>query len=220
MPKGRTMLSTTTRSRSTALAALAAGAFASAALAAPAAARTVLFSGHVDAVAARIDGGRLISTLKDSTGGRTVWRDPSTVTIRVVSKARTTVPAGLGVVGRKGSPVWLIPQVQRSGVIWAGWNTEAVGSAQVRGAIRWTVSRVSGPGKLVVFQSGSFGEADVLFNSGARLPQGISIPLGTHAHGNWAFTKPGTYTVAYRLSARSVSGTPLGDSSTLTFSVG
>lgn len=213
------MLSTT-RPRSVTLVALAAGALTAGAAATPAAARTVLSSGHVDAVAARIDGGRLLSTLKDSTDGRTVWRDPSTVTIRVVSKARTTVPAGLGVVGRKGSPVWLIPQVQRSGVIWAGWNTEAVSSAQVRGAIRWTVSSVSGPGKLVLFQSGSFGEADVLFDSGARLPQGISIPLGTHAHGNWAFTRPGTYKVAYRLSARSASGKTLGDSSTLTFSVG
>lgn len=214
------MLSSTRLRRKATLVALAAGALAAGAAATPAAARTVLSSGHVDAVAARIDGGRLISTLKDSTGGRTVWRDPSSVTIRVVAKARTTVPAGLGVVGRTGSPVWLIPQVQRSGVIWAGWNTEAVSSAQVRGAIRWTVSKISGPGRLVLFQSGSFGEADVLFTSGARLPQAISIPLGTHAHGNWAFTKPGTYKVAYALSARSASGKTLGDSSTLTFSVG
>jgi surface-anchored protein len=190
------------------------------AVAAPAAsARTVISNGHVDAVAARIAGGRLVATLKDSTSGRTVWRDPASVTIRVVPQARTTIPAG-SVLGRRGGGAWLIPQVQRDGIVWAGWNTEQVSASQLRGAIRWTVRSISGPGRLVVFQTGSFGAADVLFDSGRRFPQARAIPLGTHAHGNWAFTKRGTYRVSYSLSGRAPSGRTLRDSSTLTFSVG
>ncbi|MDO8186848.1 choice-of-anchor M domain-containing protein [Conexibacter sp. JD483] len=190
------------------------------AVAAPAApARTVLSSGHVDAVAARIAGGRLVATLKDSTAGRTVWRDPASVTIRVVPQARTTIPGG-SVLGRRGGPAWLIPQVQRSGIVWAGWSTEEISGRQLRGPIRWTVRGVSGPGRLVVFQTGTFGAADVLFDSGRRMPQARAIALGTHAHGNWAFTARGSYRLAYTLSGRSPSGGTLSDSSTLTFSVG
>jgi surface-anchored protein len=204
--------------RPTTVVALAAGAL-TAAVTTPAAARTVISNGHVDVVAARLSGGRLVSALKDSTSGRAVWRDPASVTIRVVPGARTTIPGG-SVLGRRGGRVWLIPQVQRSGVVWAGWSTEAVGARHLRGPIRWTVRGVSGPGRLVVFQTGTFGSADVLFDSGRRMPQARSIALGTHAHGNWAFTARGTYRVAYALSGRAPSGRTLGDSATLTFSVG
>lgn len=182
-------------------------------------ARVVLSSGHVDAVAARISGGRLVAQLKDATSGRTVWRDPASVTLRVVPQARATIPAG-SVLGRRGGGAWLIPQVQRSGVIWAGWNTEEISARQLRGAVRWSVRSVRGPGRLVIFQTGTFGSADVLFDSGRRLPQARSIALGTHAHGNWAFTQRGTYRVAFTLSGRSPSGATLSDSATLTFAVG
>lgn len=182
-------------------------------IAAPAAAeaRTTIASGHVDAVAARFSGGKLQSLVKDASRGSVVWRDPSDVVIRVVPKAAVTLPSGLGVVGPRGSRAWMIPQAYRSGIVWAGWNTEEIRS----GSIGWTLRSVSGPGKLVLFQTGSFGDSSVLFNSGARLPQTLRIPAGTHAHANWAFTRPGTYRVSYRLSAGRQR-----DDATLTFRVG
>ncbi|MBB4662854.1 choice-of-anchor M domain-containing protein [Conexibacter arvalis] len=184
-------------------------------------ARTTISSGHVDAVSARLSGGRLHSVVKDGTrAGRVVWRDPASVVIRVVPKAAVRLPAGLGFVGPRGARVWMIPQVQRAGVVWAGWNTEAIGRGQLRGGVRWTLRRVSGPGKVVIFQTGSFGSSSVLFNSGSRLPQATTIPVGTHAHGNWAFTRRGTYRLTYRLSARAANGRPLHDDATLTFRVG
>lgn len=202
----------------------AAGCAAALLIAAPAAAeaRTTISSGHVDAVSARIVGGRLQSVLKDGSRGpgRVVWRDPAAVTLRVVPKAAVTLPSGLGFVGRRGSRVWMIPQVQRDGIVWAGWNTEEIGAGDVRGGVRWTLRRVTGPGKVAIFQTGSFGESTILFDSARRLPQATTIPVGTHAHGNWAFTKRGTYRLGYRLSARSASGRTLSDDATLTFRVG
>jgi putative ABC transporter-associated repeat protein len=191
-------------------------------LAAPTAAeaRTTISSGHVDAVSARIVGGKLHSLVKDGSRGRVVWRDPASVTLRVVPQAAVTLPSGLGFVGRRGSRVWLIPQTQRAGIVWAGWNTEEIGASQARGGVRWTLRSVRGPGKVAIFQTGSFGASSVLFDSGRRLPQAVTIPVGTHAHGNWAFTKRGTYRLSYQLSARTASGRTLSDDATLTFRVG
>lgn len=72
----------------------------------------------------------------------------------------------------------------------------------------------------MIFQTASFGSSDVLFTSGRRLPQSRTLAVGTHAHGNWAFTRPGTYRLSYELSARSASGKRLRDAATLTFAVG
>jgi surface-anchored protein len=79
---------------------------------------------------------------------------------------------------------------------------------------------VQGPGRVAIFQTGSFGDSSVLFDSGRRLPQSTTIPVGTHAHGNWAFTQRGTYRLSYRLSARAAGGRTLSDDATLAIRVG
>lgn len=191
-------------------------------LAAPAVtvARVTLSSGHVDAVAARVDGGKLRLLVKDATGRSVRWRDPNDVTLRVVDRARTRLPrnGSLGFLGRPGSTVWMIPQTQRSGVIWAGWNTEAVGRRQLR-SLAWRLNRVSGPGRVAIFQTGSFGTPSVLFDS-SRLPATRGLPLGIHAHGTWAFTRRGTYRLSFTLRGVSTGGRRLSATRALTFRVG
>jgi len=183
-------------------------------------AKVTLSDGHVDVGSARIVDGKLRSYVKDATGDRVVWRDPSTVVIRVVNRARVTLPAGMGFVGRRGQRVWMIPQVQKRGIIWAGWNTEEISRRQVRGGVAWKLRKVSGPGRVVVFQTGSFGDEDVLFTTRRGLPQTYTIPVGTHAHGNWAFTKKGTYKMRFTMSVRTRGGRRQRDNATLTFKVG
>ncbi|MDA0185369.1 choice-of-anchor M domain-containing protein [Solirubrobacter phytolaccae] len=178
--------------------------------AAPAHAAVTLRSGHAD-LGARIIGGKLQTQVKDSTGSKVVWREPSDVVIEVGSKARHTLPSD-SFLGRKGTRVWMIPQAQRSGVIWLGWNTEELRS--LRGSVAWTLERVSGPGRVAVFQTGSFGKADVLFDSQRSKPGTRSIAVGVHAHGNWAFTRAGTYKLRFKMSAGSRS-----DTTTLTIRV-
>lgn len=187
---------------------------------AAAAAKVTLSEGHIDAGSARIVGGKLRAYVKDGTKGRVVWRDPASVVIRVVDRARVTLPAGMGFIGRRGATVWMIPQVQKQGVIWSGWNTEEINSNQIRGGVTWQLRSVSGPGRVVLFQTGPFGEERVLFNSGRRLPQSTVIAPGTHAHGNWAFTKKGTYRLGFAMSVTTSSGARQRVTATLTHRVG
>jgi surface-anchored protein len=73
---------------------------------------------------------------------------------------------------------------------------------------------------VVLYQSGSFGDPDVLFTSARSRHGSRRVPLGTHAHGNWAFTRPGAYRLTFRMSARSRAGRQLADTATLKFRVG
>lgn len=190
--------------------------------AAPAHAAVTLRSGHAD-YGARIVGGALQTQVKDATrAGRTVWRDPSDVVVALGSKARYTLPDAENVrfLGPKGTRLWLIPQTQRAGVVWLGWNTEALSSRQLRGGVAWSLDRVDGPGRVVLFQTGSFGKADVLFDSRRSRPGTRTIPVGVHAHGNWAFTRAGTYRLRFTMRATSRAGRSLSDTTTLTVRVG
>ena len=186
-------------------------------------AAVMLRSGHAD-LGARIVGNSLQSQVKDATSrsGKVTWRDPSDVVVAVGSRARYKLPdrSNVRFLGKPGTRIWLIPQTQRSGVIWLGWNTESLTSRQVRGSVAWTLERVSGPGRAVVFQTGSFGAADVLFDSTRSRPGTRNVALGVHAHGNWAFTRAGTYKRRFRMSATSRAGRSLSDVSTLTVRVG
>ena len=182
---------------------------------APAHAAVTLRSGHAD-FGARIVGGTLQSPGqgRHRRSGKVTWRDPSDVVVALGSQARVTSCRTVrtsAFSARPGTRIWLIPQTQRSGVIWLGWNTESLSSRQVRGSVAWTLERVSGPGRVVVFQTGSFGAADVLFDSRRSRPGTRNVPLGVHAHGNWAFTRAGTYKLRFRMSATSRAGRSLSD---------
>ncbi|TDC12817.1 cell wall protein, partial [Kribbella albertanoniae] len=165
----------------------------------PATTRTTLSNGHAD-YAVRLVAGALQSRIKDGTkSGTPVWRDPDDVTIQLTSAAGTTSPGGaFGFLGPKGTPVWQIPQTQKEGVIWLGWNTEELKAGQVPGnAVTWRLDKVTGPGRVSVFEFNSFGQPQIIFNSADGLPDTYNIPIGTHAHGNWSFTKPGTYNLTF-----------------------
>jgi surface-anchored protein len=180
----------------------------------------VLSEGHVD-YAARLVDGRLRSLVKDgSSPGGVVWREPGSVTFSVGDTARTTIPPGATFLGRPGETVWVLPQLQRAGVLWAGWNTEELSGAQVDGPLAWRLDAVAGPGDVTIFQAGVFGEPDVLFHSADGLPDTRSVPLGTHAHGNWVFSREGAYRLTFTMSARLRSGEAVHDTQTLPVTVG
>jgi surface-anchored protein len=156
-------------------------------------------AGHVD-YAARIVDGALRSQVKDGTGSTVVWRDPGDVRFRLTSAARAAVPSSpaYAFLGGPGTTTWLTPQNQKPDVVWIGWNTEALTPAVgAIGPVTWSLDAVDGPGRVSVFTTDAFGTPSVVFDSGDGLPDRHEVPLGVHAHGNWAFSAPGTYTLRF-----------------------
>ncbi|MEN3614876.1 TIGR03773 family transporter-associated surface protein [Plantactinospora sp. ZYX-F-223] len=189
--------------------------------AAPAAGeRKVISDGHVD-MGPQLVGGDWTIRIKDDTVTPAVWRELADVVLQVKDNAKTTVPAGADFLGDEGDEVWLLPQAQRSGIVWPGWNTqhESVVSG-TRGDVTWTLAGVDGPGRFTLFLTGSFGNADVLFDSAKSLPQRLAIPPNTHAHGNWAFSEPGLYRLKVQMSGTTTDGRAVTDARTLAIAVG
>ncbi|WP_415830193.1 choice-of-anchor M domain-containing protein, partial [Kibdelosporangium persicum] len=157
----------------------------------------VVDHGHVDAVAPRIVDGRLQLQYKDGSQPESpVWREPGTVVTHVKPESRIQVPddPNYAFLGDPGDDLWIIPQDEIQGIVWAGWNTESLTASQVDpGSVRWTLDAISGdkrdsapPGAMTIFQGGSFGEPlPRVFDTHLALPQSYGLVLGTHAHANW-----------------------------------
>ncbi|MEW2134697.1 TIGR03773 family transporter-associated surface protein [Streptomyces sp. NPDC005435] len=184
--------------------------------------RTVIGDGHID-MGPRFDHGRWTVQIRDDTGRPAVWRNTEDVVLQVRDRARVEVPKDktFGFLGSPGSRVWLLPQVQQEGVLWPGWNSqEPEVAATVDREVTWQLLDVEGPGDFILFLNGSFGTPTVVFDARRKLPQETGIDVNSHVHGNWAFTRPGTYLLRVRMSAKSKDGADHTDTRTLRFSVG
>ncbi|MEU4095849.1 choice-of-anchor M domain-containing protein [Streptomyces sp. NPDC026673] len=185
--------------------------------------KIVIDDGHVDAIAGKMVDGKLRTLFKDSRNpGNIIWREPSSVVVHVRQQAKEKVPtnSSYAFLGKAGSDFWLIPQVQKQGVVWAGWNTEALGSGDLKGPLDMRLTKVSGPGTLAIWETAGLGGAQVLYNSRDGLPDSRKVNLGVHVHGNWGFGKQGVYKLTFQLSGTLASGRAVSDTRTYTFAVG
>jgi len=190
--------------------------------AAPATGRTVIADGHVD-MGPQLDGNTWRIRLRDDTASPPVWRELSDVVLHAVDKTKAKVPPGAAYsfLGPAGSEVWMLPQAQQAGIVWPGWNTQDPSVVNgVTGDVTWRLTSVTGPGRFALFLTGSFGQPEVLFDSGRSLPQHLRVPLNTHAHGSWAFTRPGVYRLGIEMTATTRAGGAVSDRRTLTIAVG
>ncbi|GIE31910.1 hypothetical protein Ait01nite_049550 [Actinoplanes italicus] len=176
--------------------------------------RAVLETGHVD-IGPRYRDGRWTIQIHDDHAVPAVWRDPADTVLRVRDTARQTVPgdpayAFLGAAA--GSEVHVVPQTERPGVVWIGWNTQDPGVLGAVGrGVTMTLRGVQGPGDVTVFlQSGNLGAPQVLWSSAKPFPQPIFVESNTHTHANWVFGAPGTYLVAVDISAELADGSAVG----------
>ncbi|MDQ7810926.1 TIGR03773 family transporter-associated surface protein [Amycolatopsis sp. A133] len=200
------------------LAAVLAAAPAAAAAAAP----TVIADGHVD-MGPRMVGGAWTIQLRDDTTRPATWRPLSDVVLQAGSASKMAVPPGpeYAFLGAPGAPVWLLPQVQRPGVLWPGWNTQDPSiAALVTREVTWRLHAVGGPGRFSLFLNGSFGKPEEVFDSGRPFPQETGIEAASHVHGNWAFSAPGGYTLDVEMRTAAAGGTTLSDRQQLRIHVG
>lgn len=184
--------------------------------------RTVIGDGHID-MGPRFDHGRWTVQIRDDTGEEAVWRNTEDVVLQVKDRAEVEVPkdSAFGFLGKPGDHVWLLPQAQQEGVLWPGWNSqEPEVASTVDREVTWQLLDVKGPGDFILFLNGSFGTPTVVFDARKKLPQETGIEVYSHVHGNWAFTRTGTYLLRVRMSAKTKDGAEHTDTRTLRFSVG
>ncbi|MEU4563430.1 choice-of-anchor M domain-containing protein [Actinoplanes sp. NPDC023936] len=189
-----------------------------------AAGRAVLESGHVD-IGPRLRDGTWTIQIHDDHAVPSVWREPADTVLRIRDTARQPVPddeayAFLG--EQPGAEVHVVPQTEKQGVVWIGWNTQDPG---VLGAISRGVTMnlrgVQGPGNVTVFlQSGNLGAPQVLWSSAKPYPQPMWVETNTHTHANWVFGKPGTYLLAVDVTADLADGSTASASTVLRLAVG
>lgn len=106
----------------------------------------------------------------------------------------------------------LIPLVEDLSLdtLWLGLRV--IGGGSDLGADRGSVVRLSavdvkGPGRLVAYVTGSFGQPEVLFDSGDGFDRSDGfdadtalLPTAAHTHLSWVFTEPGVYRLSLESS--------------------
>ncbi|HET6704467.1 TIGR03773 family transporter-associated surface protein [Amycolatopsis sp.] len=190
--------------------------------AAAAASVVAIADGHIDMGPRLVDGVWKIQ-LRDDSATPVTWRPVPEVVLQAVTASSMTVPPGpqFAFLGASGAPVWLLPQVQRPGVLWPGWNTQDPSIASVLGReVTWVLHDVRGPGHFTLFLNGNFGTPEVVFDSGKPFPQETGIEANSHVHGNWAFSAPGSYALDIDMHTTAPDGRTLSDRQTLQVFVG
>ena len=150
--------------------------------------------GHFD-LGPAIENGTLVARVKDDRSQPAQWVDPSSLTFALGDAARITAPADLGFVATPGSSVWLIPSTQIAGVPWLDLNSQREEIVTgTTGPVQFTLDAVEGPGRVAVFNAGALGSGvgEHVFDGPGT---GYTLGANTHAHQNWVFTAPGTYTL-------------------------
>jgi putative ABC transporter-associated repeat protein len=186
--------------------------------------RAVLETGHVD-IGPRLRDGKWTIQIHDDHAVPSVWREPADTVLRVRDTARQPVPddpAYAFLSEQPGTEVHVVPQTEKQGVVWIGWNTQDPGvlGAISRG-ITMTLRGVQGPGNVTVFlQSGNLGAPQVLWSSAKPLPQPLWVETNTHTHANWVFGRPGNYQLAVDINADLADGSTATASTVLRLAVG
>lgn len=172
-------------------------------------AKTVVANVHTDAVSAFIDDGRLVLGSQadmDVTGDGVPEMahrlDPESSLFHLSDAARIAVPdiAAYRFLGAPGDTVWMAPQTQDPGIIWPGFSTEhpSLTGRVAEGRFSVRMTDVAGPGEVEMYlQRGTAVER--IFSSTTDLPA-WTIAVPQHAHMNWAFRAPGTYTLTFDLT--------------------
>lgn len=128
-----------------------------------------------------------------------------------------------------GEQLWVLPQAQKAGVLWPGFNTEGIasstlatytptGDARVTANATWVrlelvAARMPTGAVFSLYQSGAGGVPVVWWDTkdginvasdsaeGGNVSDVMWINTGTHAHMNWTFTHAGRYELDVRSRA-------------------
>jgi surface-anchored protein len=140
--------------------------------------------------------------------------DPYRTVMHAHEVAEAQVPAhsDFAFLGPAGSTVWILPQIEKSGLPWLGLGAPLLepgiftGGLSNRGRVTLRLldvqgSGVSNGGEFFMYQSGFPPVVYFSYEDGEVVREELSnISANFHAHYNWAFTQPGMYRVTFSLS--------------------
>jgi surface-anchored protein len=158
----------------------------------------VLSQGHVDIVDVAYEDGAFELAVHDETVEPGVERDPADVLFKVKSESAVTVPddTRYAFLGAPGATVYVLPEVENEALLFPGLATEELEPGVFAGdTVSIRFKKVIGPDGVSLFTTDPTGNPSVLVDSENGLPDTVTLPVGTHAHQNWAFEKPGYYFV-------------------------
>ncbi|MDO4909664.1 MAG: choice-of-anchor M domain-containing protein [Corynebacterium sp.] len=145
------------------------------------------------------------------------WKPADSIHMVLDDSAKETVPSTYSFIG--ADEAWVIPQVQKAGIPWLGWNTQYPDlEKHIDRGIYIELLTHEGAGDFTLFLNSGFGEPEVLMSTRSQ-HQPMWVDLGTHAHANWVFTAPGEHAISLKLSATTLDGQQISKTGTLYFSI-
>jgi surface-anchored protein len=137
--------------------------------------------------------------------------EPDEVILLVGPEAQQTVPSNLqfSFLGNEGDPVWILPANENPSLLFLGLATEEIEAALFQeDRVALTLAGYNGPGQFALFTVDGFGSPTVFMNTrdGVTGADRYESLVGTHAHANWAFSEPGTYTLSFQASGTLLEG--------------
>ena len=164
--------------------------------------------GHLDVRLTQASGGNGLTyglAVKDDslTNARTsVLRTVGSTTLGVAPNARFVRPASLSdpsydVLGPVGTATYVLPETQKSDIVWPGLSTEGIDYAALPEGADLTLHLAQAPegARVAFFQGGTFGAGAKVHFDSTKGDGVVHTNEATHMHGNWVFSAPGTYRI-------------------------
>lgn len=169
-----------------------------------------LETGHIDLFNLHLtDNNEVGLNLKEDVTGSHVQHEPDDFELVVKADALTkNVPANGVPAGVPAESFYYLPLTQDHNLVWPGWDS--LGVQNVYGTnlkAEINVMSVEGPGEISVWTNGTFGGPGPLMKENKyQFPGTITQDMAAHAHANWAFSAPGTYTLKVQAKVTSADG--------------
>ncbi|MDO5644803.1 MAG: choice-of-anchor M domain-containing protein [Dermabacter sp.] len=158
---------------------------------------TCLAPGHVDLAARSTSLDDIQAFVKDGTDpANPIERRSYSVVVPVPDAAATTLtPSGpfaaLAPLGKDGTRIWTLPQIQDPSLVWLGFSSDQVHYGDLR-RFRVYPSIAEGPGRWLLWDANLMTGSRVIMDS-ANPNSHLDAPEATHRHANFSFNAPGTY---------------------------
>jgi surface-anchored protein len=128
---------------------------------------------------------------------------PDDALLVVPESARLEIPPGLDALGPAGSSLWILPQGQNPKLLYLGFSVSSQLAESFQSPIAIRLKTITGPGAFIGWQSASFGDLNIHFDSrdGFDNEDVFTALISGHDHMNWGFTAPGWYGIVLQIEA-------------------